>query len=108
MTMICKKCKKAFRKDLRDFDESDQYCPHCDNEYFIPAVTNNKLSSSTEPAKPQNDEDDDKTSNGPESLLQSRLKKISNLDHRMVRDEDLDALDEELLGFEPDYSTRLG
>lgn len=64
MVFGCKKCKKVFRKDLRcvlpflyflfilsplsnlsphldlqtlkrDFDESDQYCPHCDNMYWV-------------------------------------------------------------------------
>ena len=33
MTFICKKCKKAFRKDAAEFDESDEYCPHCDNHF---------------------------------------------------------------------------
>jgi uncharacterized CHY-type Zn-finger protein len=33
MTFICKKCKKAFRKDATEFDESDEYCPHCDNHF---------------------------------------------------------------------------
>ena len=33
MTFICKKCKKAFRKDVTEFDESDEYCPHCDNHF---------------------------------------------------------------------------
>ncbi|VVT56387.1 uncharacterized protein SAPINGB_P005031 [Magnusiomyces paraingens] len=102
LTMICKKCKKAFRKDLTDFDEADQFCPYCDNEYFIPAVTGNA------PA-PQKDSDAIQNDNsGPETLEEARLKKISNLDPRMIRDEDLDKLDEELLGFEPDYTTRLG
>ncbi|KAG4305383.1 hypothetical protein PORY_000939 [Pneumocystis oryctolagi] len=28
ITFICKKCKKAFRKNIQDFeDESDEYCP---------------------------------------------------------------------------------
>ncbi|KAH8798741.1 CHY zinc finger-domain-containing protein [Flagelloscypha sp. PMI_526] len=39
MTFICKKCKKAFRKDMVDYDESDEYCPHCDNHYVIEAKT---------------------------------------------------------------------
>ncbi|EEB06517.1 helper-TIM [Schizosaccharomyces japonicus yFS275] len=40
LTLICKKCRKAFRKNLTDeIDESDEYCPHCDNHYVIPAVT---------------------------------------------------------------------
>ena len=33
MTFVCKKCKKAFRKDVTEFDESDEYCPHCDNHF---------------------------------------------------------------------------
>jgi uncharacterized CHY-type Zn-finger protein len=33
MTFVCKKCKKAFRKDAAEFDESDEYCPHCDNHF---------------------------------------------------------------------------
>jgi len=38
---MCKKCKRAFRKDVtdREFEESDEYCPHCDNHYRIDAVT---------------------------------------------------------------------
>lgn len=41
VTFICKKCKKAFRKDTSDptFDESDEYCPHCDNHYVLDAKT---------------------------------------------------------------------
>jgi hypothetical protein len=26
MAFACKKCKKAFRKDMNEFDESDEYC----------------------------------------------------------------------------------
>ncbi|ETW74679.1 hypothetical protein HETIRDRAFT_165087 [Heterobasidion irregulare TC 32-1] len=33
MVFICKKCKKAFRKDMTVYEESDEYCPHCDNHY---------------------------------------------------------------------------
>lgn len=33
MAFICKKCKKAFRKDMSTFEEADEYCPHCDNPY---------------------------------------------------------------------------
>lgn len=33
MVFACKKCKKAFRKDMVEYDESDEYCPHCDNHY---------------------------------------------------------------------------
>ncbi|KIW42844.1 uncharacterized protein PV06_06352 [Exophiala oligosperma] len=39
MTFICKKCRKAFRKDTRDWDESDEYCPNCDNHFVIDAKT---------------------------------------------------------------------
>jgi hypothetical protein len=30
---MCKKCRKAFRKDMTKYEESDEYCPHCDNHY---------------------------------------------------------------------------
>lgn len=33
MTFMCKKCRKAFRKDVSEYEESDEYCPHCDNHY---------------------------------------------------------------------------
>ena len=39
MTFICKKCKKAFRKDAREFEDADEYCPHCDNHFVLEAVT---------------------------------------------------------------------
>ncbi|KAF9645935.1 hypothetical protein BDM02DRAFT_3189283 [Thelephora ganbajun] len=39
MTFACKKCKKAFRKDVADFDESDEYCPYCDNHFVLDAIT---------------------------------------------------------------------
>ncbi len=39
MTFACKKCKKAFRKEASEFEESDEYCPHCDNHYVLEAVT---------------------------------------------------------------------
>ncbi|KAF2764109.1 hypothetical protein EJ03DRAFT_332156 [Teratosphaeria nubilosa] len=35
MIFACKKCKKAFRKDMQEFEESDEYCPHCDNHFLI-------------------------------------------------------------------------
>jgi len=38
MVFACKKCKKCFRKDSREFEESDEYCPHCDNHFFIDAI----------------------------------------------------------------------
>ncbi|RXW25007.1 hypothetical protein EST38_g859 [Candolleomyces aberdarensis] len=39
MAFLCKKCKKAFRKDMSNYEESDEYCPHCDNHYVIEAKT---------------------------------------------------------------------
>jgi hypothetical protein len=38
-TFACKKCKKAFRKDAEEFEESDEYCPHCDNHFVLEAIT---------------------------------------------------------------------
>ncbi|KAG1438857.1 hypothetical protein G6F56_012499 [Rhizopus delemar] len=38
MVFACKKCKKAFRKDVTDYEEEDEYCPHCDNHYVLEAV----------------------------------------------------------------------
>jgi len=37
MTFACKKCKKCFRKDAADFDEADEFCPHCDNHFVLEA-----------------------------------------------------------------------
>lgn len=31
MVFACKKCKKVFRKDITEYDESDEYCP----QYYI-------------------------------------------------------------------------
>ncbi|KAJ4377326.1 hypothetical protein N0V83_000151 [Neocucurbitaria cava] len=39
MVFICKKCKKAFRKDAREFEDADEYCPHCDNHFVLEAKT---------------------------------------------------------------------
>ncbi|KAG0703322.1 hypothetical protein DFH29DRAFT_981972 [Suillus ampliporus] len=39
MAFMCKKCKKAFRKDMANYEESDEFCPHCDNHYVIEAKT---------------------------------------------------------------------
>lgn len=38
MTFACKKCRKCFRKDVVEFEEADEYCPHCDNHFVIEAV----------------------------------------------------------------------
>ncbi|RUP31990.1 hypothetical protein BC936DRAFT_138597 [Jimgerdemannia flammicorona] len=37
MVFACKKCKKVFRKDMSDYSEEDEYCPHCDNKYVLDA-----------------------------------------------------------------------
>eukprot|EP01100_Stratorugosa_tubuloviscum_P015659 TRINITY_DN918_c0_g1_i1.p1 TRINITY_DN918_c0_g1~~TRINITY_DN918_c0_g1_i1.p1 ORF type:complete len:113 (+),score=20.45 TRINITY_DN918_c0_g1_i1:78-416(+) len=39
MIFACKKCKKVFRKDTSNMEESDEYCPYCDNHFIIEAVT---------------------------------------------------------------------
>lgn len=39
MIFVCKKCKKTFRKDVNEFEEADEYCPHCDNHFIIEAKT---------------------------------------------------------------------
>ncbi|KAI1495675.1 hypothetical protein F5X99DRAFT_113941 [Biscogniauxia marginata] len=38
MTFACKKCRKCFRKDAQEFEEADEYCPHCDNHFVIDAL----------------------------------------------------------------------
>ena len=35
----CKKCKKTFRKDVTEYEDADEYCPHCDNLYVIEVKT---------------------------------------------------------------------
>ena len=39
MVFACKKCRKVFRKNMEEFEEADEYCPHCDNHYVIEAKT---------------------------------------------------------------------
>lgn len=39
MVFACKKCRKVFRKDSREFEEADEFCPHCDNHFMVPAKT---------------------------------------------------------------------
>jgi len=36
MVFACKVCKKVFRKDMIDFDETDEFCPQYlyNNKYF--------------------------------------------------------------------------
>lgn len=39
LVLLCKKCRKAFRKDLAsgELDDSDEYCPNCDAHYVLAA-----------------------------------------------------------------------
>ena len=39
MVFACKKCKKVFRKDAEKWEDSDEYCPRCDNHFVIEAKT---------------------------------------------------------------------
>ncbi|KAI8638613.1 hypothetical protein BD408DRAFT_422829 [Parasitella parasitica] len=38
MVFACKKCKKVFRKDMTDYEDEDEFCPHCDNKYVVEAL----------------------------------------------------------------------
>ncbi|KAJ2906867.1 Zinc finger protein [Zalerion maritima] len=38
MAFACKKCKKCFRKNADEFEEADEYCPHCDNHFVVEAL----------------------------------------------------------------------
>lgn len=33
LAFLCKKCRRAFRKDMAVYEQADEYCPHCDNHY---------------------------------------------------------------------------
>lgn len=33
LAFLCKKCRRAFRKDMAQYEPEDEYCPHCDNHY---------------------------------------------------------------------------
>lgn len=33
LAFLCKKCRRAFRKDMTQYEQADEYCPHCDNHY---------------------------------------------------------------------------
>ena len=38
MVFACKKCRKCFRKEVEQFEEADEYCPHCDNHFVLDAA----------------------------------------------------------------------
>lgn len=48
MAFMCKKCKKAFRKEMETYEESDEFCPHCDNHYVRLSLTPLPRSAFTE------------------------------------------------------------
>lgn len=35
--LTASQCKKAFRKDMTQYEEADEYCPNCDNHYVSTA-----------------------------------------------------------------------
>ena len=39
MVFACKKCKRVFRKNIEEFEEADEHCPHCDNHFMPEAKT---------------------------------------------------------------------
>jgi hypothetical protein len=39
MVFGCKKCRKVFRKDTTEWDEADEFCPGCDNRFYLSAET---------------------------------------------------------------------
>ena len=39
VVFACKACEKAFRKDIQQFEESDEFCPHCANHFVVEAET---------------------------------------------------------------------
>lgn len=76
ITLICKSCKKAFRKDLSDFDETDQYCPFCDNEFVFPS-TNLQTGDDDKMSSVVNQEDSLR-----EKMMKEHIERISKLDPR--------------------------
>ncbi|KAK0519075.1 hypothetical protein OC842_007567 [Tilletia horrida] len=74
VTMICKKCKKAFRKDMTDFEEgSDDRCPACDNLYVLTAKTPNAIPRPPPSQEDEDEEDDDRLDNRLAAHLDDRL-----------------------------------
>lgn len=43
LVFACKKCQKCFRKDMTQFEQQDEYCPHCGNHFVIEAITPESL-----------------------------------------------------------------
>lgn len=55
MQFVCKQCKRAFRKDLAQFEPEDEFCPHCDNHFVVQAKTGS--SGARRPATTDEQED---------------------------------------------------
>ena len=79
MVFACKKCKKCFRKDVQEFEEADEYCPHCDNHFVLEAKT---------PAPALRVEGED-----------------ARVDSRMLRDDRVKPAKEQRTIFDPDFDT---
>ncbi|CAL6003368.1 CHY_zinc finger domain-containing protein [Hexamita inflata] len=85
LILICKKCKKVFKVNIRDFDpEADGFCPRCDNHWFVEAENPNdrkQMTVEVELAKGIDeidaivDERDDKKMNRRQRLLEERIYK---------------------------------
>lgn len=83
MTLICKKCRKAFRKNLADWDtETDSFCPNCDNEFVLASTAAPTTESDLPPST-----------------------KLDNIDARMIRDGEITS---EELGLGRDWTSKLG
>ncbi|KAF8151928.1 hypothetical protein K438DRAFT_379057 [Mycena galopus ATCC 62051] len=82
MTFMCKKCKKAFRKDMTMYEESDEYCPHCDNHYVIDAKT-------------------------PQAMIKVEGEDV-RVDARMLKDDRVKAVNDDSLFDDDDFADRLG
>lgn len=82
VTLVCKKCRKAFRKNIADWDtDTDSFCPHCDNEFVLAST-----------AAPPTDTEEPTT-------------KLEKVDARMIRDGEITGED---LGLGPDWSSKMG
>lgn len=79
MVFACKKCKKCFRKDVQEFEDADEYCPHCDNHFVLEAKT-------------------------PTPVLQVEGED-ARMDNRMLKDERIKRAKQQRTIFDPDFDT---
>ncbi|KXN67177.1 hypothetical protein CONCODRAFT_87117 [Conidiobolus coronatus NRRL 28638] len=87
LVFACKACKKVFRKDSRDLDETDEYCPHCDNHYVVPAEL---PESQMEQIMINNESEDQRDEYGDKIEVKEKMV----LDPRMIKDTVEDMLKE--------------